>query len=115
MYNKAYGNATHCPIRALGRRYLHLQHHGATAKTFLSAHFNKVGQRFDITNQDISAALKLAAMFLDYPTIKGIPINHIDTHLLRSGGANVLSLAGYSDTQIQKMSSWCGATFKEYI
>ena len=26
-----------------------------------------------------------------------------------------ISLAGYSDTRIQKMGSWCGATFKEYI
>jgi hypothetical protein len=36
-------------------------------------------------------------------------------HSLRSGGANALSLAGYSDTQIQKMGRWRGATFKEYI
>ena len=31
------------------------------------------------------------------------------------GGANALALAGYSDTQIQKMGRWRGATFKEYI
>ncbi len=30
-------------------------------------------------------------------------------------GAHALSLAGYSDTQIQKMGRWGGATFKEYI
>ena len=36
-------------------------------------------------------------------------------HSLWSGGANALSLAGYSDTQIQKMGQWKGATFKEYI
>jgi hypothetical protein len=35
--------------------------------------------------------------------------------LLRSGGANALALAGYSDTQIQKMGRWRGATFKEYV
>jgi hypothetical protein len=35
--------------------------------------------------------------------------------LLRSGGANALALAGYLDTQIQKMGRWRGATFKEYI
>jgi hypothetical protein len=32
-----------------------------------------------------------------------------------SGGANALALLGYSDTQIQKMGGWKGATFKEYI
>jgi hypothetical protein len=59
--------------------------------------------------------LKLAATFLDYPTTKGIPINCTDTNSLRSGGANVLLLAGYSDTQIPKMGRWHGATFKQYI
>jgi hypothetical protein len=93
-----------------------VQCHGATAKTFLLAYFNKAGQHFDITNQDvISAVLKLAATFLDWPTTKGIPINRIDTHLLRSSGANALLLAGYSNIKIQKMGRWHGATSKEYI
>ncbi len=35
--------------------------------------------------------------------------------MLQSGGANALSLSGYSDTQIQKMGWWRGTTFKEYI
>ena len=34
---------------------------------------------------------------------------------MRSGGANALALSGYSDTQIQKMGRWRGATFKEYV
>jgi hypothetical protein len=34
---------------------------------------------------------------------------------LRSNGANALALAGYLDTQIQKVGRWLGATFKEYI
>jgi hypothetical protein len=63
----------------------------------------------------VSKALKAAAMVLEYPTAKGIPIDCIDNHSLRSGGANALSLTGYSDTQIQKMGRWRGATFKEYI
>ncbi len=60
-------------------------------------------------------AIKRAASVLDYPIAKGIPIERIDTHSLRSGGANALSLAGLSDTQIQKMGRWQGATFKEYV
>jgi hypothetical protein len=100
--HKANDDDTHCPIQALSGRYMHLQHHGAKAKTFLLAYYNKVGQRFDITNQDVSAASKLAATFLDYPTTISIPINQIDTHLLRSNGANALLMTGYSNTQIQK-------------
>jgi hypothetical protein len=71
--------------------------------------------RREITNEDVSKALKVAATLLDYPMARGIPVDCIDTHLLRSGGANALSLAGYSDTQIQKMGRWQGAMFKEYI
>jgi hypothetical protein len=59
--------------------------------------------------------LKFATTELQYPTNKGIPISRINTHSLCSGGADALALAGYLDTQIQKMGQWCGATFKEYI
>ena len=33
-------------------------------------------------------------------------MDRIDTHSLRIGGACALALAGYSDTQIQKMGRW---------
>jgi hypothetical protein len=39
---------------------------------------------------------------LEYPTIKGIPIERVNTHSLQSGGANALALAGYLDTQIKE-------------
>jgi hypothetical protein len=73
------------------------------------------GVRYDVTGYDISKGLKMAATLLHYPTKRGIPIDCIDTHSLRSGGANALALSGYSDMQIQKMGRWKGATFKEYI
>jgi hypothetical protein len=57
----------------------------------------------------------LAAGVLEYPILKGIPIERINTHSLRSGGAKALSLSGYSDTEIQKMGRWRGTTFKEYV
>ena len=88
--------------------------HGASATTFLSTYWMD-GVRLDVTAENISRALKSAAAELQYPTTKGIPIERINTHSLRSGGANALALAGYSDTQIQKMGRWRGATFKEYI
>jgi hypothetical protein len=88
--------------------------HGASMKTILSAYYHN-SKRDDVTSDHISKALKLAATALEYPILKGIPIDRINTHSLRSGGANALALAGYSDTQIQKMGRWRGATFKEYI
>jgi hypothetical protein len=81
----------------------------------LSTYYNNAHKRCNITNKDITVAIKRAASVLDYPIAKGIPIERIDTHSLRSGGANALSLAGLSDTQIQKMGRWQGATFKEYV
>jgi hypothetical protein len=71
---------------------------GADLKTFHSAHYDDKGQGSDITNKDVSKALKAAATVLDYPTAKGIPVDRIDNHSLWSGGANVLSLAEYMDT-----------------
>ena len=114
VYQEANGDAYFCPVRALGRRFLHLRHHGASDKTFLSSYWLR-GTRGDVTVEHISRALKQAATSLQYPTTKGIPIDRINTHSLRSGGANALALSGYSDTQIQKMGRWRGATFKEYI
>jgi hypothetical protein len=88
---------------------------GADLKTFLSAHYDDKGQHSNITNKDVSKALKAAATVLDYPMAKVIPVDRIDTRSPRSGGANALSLARYLDAQIQNMGPWRGATFKEYI
>jgi hypothetical protein len=115
VYHEANGERWHCPVCALARRYLHLHDMGANSKTFLLVYYDDKGKCKDITNEDVSKALKVAATASDYSTAKGIPIDRIDTHSLRSGGANALLLAGYSDTQIQKMGRWWGATFKEYI
>jgi hypothetical protein len=114
VHQEANGEPFNCPVRALARQTLHLQDHNAGRKTLLSAFFHK-GTRSDVCGEDVSKGLKLVATILQYPSTRGIPIDRIDTHSLRSGGANTLALSGYSDTQIQKMGRWKGATFKEYI
>ena len=63
----------------------------------------------------MSAAFKFATTALNNPYLKGIPKNIVDAHSLRSVGDNSLSLARYSDRDIQKMGRWKGGTFKEYI
>ncbi len=114
IHQETNGERFNCPVRALGRRYIHIRKNSATLSTYLLAFF--VGkQRFDVTDNDIRRSLKFAATILNYPTHKGIPVQRIDTHLLRSGGANALSLSDYSDCEIQKMGLWQSATFKEYI
>ena len=114
VHQEANGERIHCPVRALARRYLHIREHTNDLRTLLSAFFD-ANTRFDVTDNDIRTSLKRAAEVLNYPRNKGIPIQRVDTHSLRSGGANALSLAGYSDREIQKMGRWRSATFMEYI
>ena len=83
------------PVRAVGRRYVHIKKHSNDNECFLSAVFDEQG-RVDVTDKDISAAL-------DYPNSRGIPLDSIDMHSLRIGGANALLLAGYTDRQIKKV------------
>ncbi len=114
VYQESNGDPVSCPVWALGQCYLHLWKHGAMKKAILLAYYPG-GKWFDVNADHISAALKLAARALEYPILKCIPIECINIHSLISGGTNVLAYAGYSDTQIQKMGRWFGATFKEYI
>ena len=115
VYQEKNGNPYSCPVRAVGRRFLHLRTHKSGPKEFISTWWDDNGRPRSVTAEHMSRSLKLAANMLHYPSAKGIPIQRINTHSLRSGGANALSLAGYSDTQIQKMGRWRGVTFKEYI
>jgi hypothetical protein len=54
VYHETNSNDQHCLVRALGCRHLHLQHHGATAKTFLSAYFTESKERGDISSSQES-------------------------------------------------------------
>ena len=69
-------------------------------KTYLSEYWVG-GRRKYLTAYNMSAALKFATNALNYPSLKGIPIYRVDNHSLISGGANTLSLAGYSNKDIK--------------
>lgn len=73
------GEAIHCPVRALGRRYVHICFHTTDVTLPLSSYFS-AGQRCAITDSNIRACLKHAAAALNYPSQKGNPIDRIDTH-----------------------------------
>ena len=61
-------------------------------------------------------SVKYAVAGLDYPA-RGIPVDRIDTHSLRSGGACALSIAGFKPHEIMKMGRWApnSLSFMEYI
>ena len=114
IFHFANGHDACCPVRALARRYIHIRQHTSDTSAPLSTYFTN-GCRFNLKDSDVRAALKMGATTLNYPELCGIPIDRVDTHSLRAGGANALSLAGFSDTEIQKMGRWRSDTFKEYI
>ena len=70
------------------------------------------GERKDLNSDNMSTALKLSAAVLNHPSLKGIRIDRVDTHSLRSVGANALSLAGYSNRDTQKWEDGEGGAFK---
>ena len=114
VHHEANGDTFFCPVRALGRRYCSIRRHTSDRKTMMSAYWIN-GERHDLRDEDVRAALKKAAADLNYAHERGIPVERIDTHSLRAGGANAMSLAGYTDWQIRKTGRWRGKTFKEYI
>ena len=102
IHQETNGEQVKCPVRALARRVLHLRENKAKGKTILCKVYEEDGERY-VCAKDVSASLKvLAANLLQYPMTRGIPINSVDTHSLRSGGANALALSGYTDGQMER-------------
>ena len=103
------------PVETIARVVNELMTFTNDGEEFLSAFLNEKGKTQQIIPSDIAKCLQEGALKCDYPGNRGCPIDRINTHSLRSGGANALSLAGYKEHQIQKMGRWSGKTFKEYI
>ena len=66
------------------------------------------------THHHVSAIYRWWLLCLILPQPK-ISLSKVSTLILCVIGANILALAGYSDTQIQKMGHWHGETLKEFI
>ena len=119
VFHEANGDSYYCPAKCIARQFLHIRNSCGVPWSKCSklplATFYEDGVAGYVTDSDIREAIKEAGTYLDYPRTRGIPVERIDTHSLRGGGANALALAGYSDTQIMKMGRWKGATFREYI
>ena len=105
MFQEHNSKWVNCPVRALGWQYCHIREHNGVPCMLLLACFMDSGWS-DMMVEDMSWALKVAATALEYPVTKWIPIEWINMHSPCSGGVNELALAGYSDTQIQKMERW---------
>ena len=62
--------------------------------------------RGDVTNRDMSFHMKFEAAKLGYPS-RNIPLDRIDTHPNRSGGACAMKLVVFDDESIRKWEYGC--------
>jgi len=75
IHHEANGDEYYCPVKALGRRYVHIRERmGDDWATPLSAYWDKHGMHGDVMDKDISQGLKAAAHETEYPENCGIPI-----------------------------------------
>jgi hypothetical protein len=65
VHQEANGEAFNCPVKALARQVIHIHDNKGDRKTLLSA-FYLDGALYDVTGEDISKGLKMAAMLLHY-------------------------------------------------
>ena len=107
VYQEHNGYEKFIPVRALGRRYISIRKKVSNKNTYLSAYWVG-GIRKDPNAENMIAVLKIATTALNYLYLKGIPIDRVDTQLLIYGGDNALSLAGYSNRDIQKWEDGYG-------
>ena len=82
-------------MKALARRVAHVLVHTSDGTTLLCAYWDSV-VRGDVTDRDIRFHMKFAAAKLGYPS-RNIPLDRIDTHSNRAGGACAMKLAGFDD------------------
>ena len=91
-------NKAACPVKALARRCIHIRQNTKNRNAFICTYFDEA-EMGSVTDNQIRFAVKFAVKALHYEE-KGTPIDRIDTHSLRSGGACAFKLAGYDVVEI---------------
>jgi hypothetical protein len=105
VYHKTNGNKWMCPVHALAHCYIHLCTQDADLKTFLSVYYEDCGKRSNITNEDISRALKAVATVLEY-SIQKIFLSTKSTHSPYKGGVQMP--CPWQATRTSKSRRWGG-------
>ena len=93
VHHDTNGDPVFCLVRALCQRYLHLQAHCAPQTTTLSTYFMDT-LKYKVTAENITRALKIAVLVLNYPEVKGILIARINIHSLQAAEQMPLPLPG---------------------
>ena len=93
-----------CLVEALEIQVTHIQVHTYDGPTLLCAYWDSVG-RGDVTDRDMGFHMKFSASKLGYHS-RNIPLDRIDTHSNRAGGACATKLELFDDESIGKMGRW---------
>jgi hypothetical protein len=81
VHKEANGEEFNCLVKALARRVIHVWENEGDHKTLLST-FYLDGRRYNVTGDNLSKGLKMAATLLHCPSWRGISIERINTHSL---------------------------------
>ena len=94
VHQHANGGKFMCGACSIGRCYCYIREaSGSDWTIWLSAYWDKRNNYCDITDEDIHQNVKFVTTELDYFGTQGIPMDNVDTHSLRRGGAMALALS----------------------
>ena len=79
VYQEHNGYQNFSPVKALGRRCVSIRQSMSNKKTCLSAYWVG-GKRKYLTAENMSTTLEFASTALNYSSLKGIPVERVDTH-----------------------------------
>ena len=106
------GDPNLCPVRALGRRILHLRSHNAPPNTPLATAYTVTGLE-RVRPSDITSALRLAVDFLG-PALGFLP-GDVSARCLRAAGANALLCGGVDTDVIRLLGRWRSDEMLRYL
>ena len=106
------GDPNLCPVRALGRRILHLRSHNAPPDTPLATAYTVTGLE-RVRPSEITSALRLAVDFLG-PALGFLP-GDVSARCLRAAGANALLCGGVDTDVIRLLGRWRSDEMLRYL
>ena len=107
------GNPLLCPVRALGRRIIHLRAHHAPQDTPLAHCHTDNGTISKIVPTMITDTIRLAVRFLG-PSL-GFLAKDVTARCLRASGANALLCAGVDTDVIRLIGRWRSDEMLRYL
>jgi hypothetical protein len=102
-----------CPVRAVTRRVIHLNHHNAPPSTPLHIYYDENEKRRAVSSSMITSLLRAAAISI--PGHAGVDPTNIAARSLRASGAMALLLGGLDPDKIRIVGRWRSDAMFRYL